>query len=220
MRNDIEGDLLREILRLWRIIHKNTARLGPEFINRLLPRARGRLIGCRHHAPHAGGFMQRLQDQRQDQAGRQWASNDPPFAGAHQSLIIHPGHHQGHIRFHMKMPGKVNRHGAGRHSAGHFHRGQLGITGEDGEVRAHEVKPRHIACFQHCFFAPGNIGARTAPLGKRHQLCPRQAGFSQAAQDFAPNQGRRANDGNTMSHKMIPKSFAMFSPKHAKPHGP
>jgi hypothetical protein len=48
-------------------------------------------------------------------------------------------------------------------------------------------------------------------LGKRHHFSIREAGFSQAAQDFAPNQGRRADDGDTMSHTSIPKSFVMFS---------
>ena len=65
--NDVEGDALRELLRLDRIGHEDGAGLREEFVHRLLARARDGLIGRDHHALDRGEVVQRLQ--RDDELG-------------------------------------------------------------------------------------------------------------------------------------------------------
>ena len=200
MRNDVEGDLLREFHRLDLIAHENGAALLEQFVHSRLPRAGHRLVRRNDHPLDRRRIVQRLQrhDQLRGRAVR--IGDDVTLFVVVDRFGIDLGHDQRNVRIHPVQRAVVDHDAAGGGGLGRivFRRAATGC--EEGDVPARPVEMLDVLAFEHLAgIAEFDLRPVRTARGDGSDLVDRKLALGEHHHHFTPDISGRADYGNTIT---------------------
>src|SRR5690606_38781235 len=200
VRNDVEGDLLRELLRLdllaWDVLALG---LVPQLVHGLFAGARDGLVGRDDYALDRRVVVQRFQDDHHLCGRAVRVGNDILLAEVLHRLRIHLRHDQRHVLVVTPGRGIIDYRAAGcgdprspllRYGAARRH---------EAEVRFLEVELLEVEAFER-FLAVADFRADRAPRRDREDLVRRKLPLRQNIQHLAAHVARGADNSDLVAH--------------------
>ena len=200
MRDHVEGDLLGELLVLFRVVHKNAAGLVKQFVHCRLAGAGGRLIGRYRHALDLRFIVQRLQRDDHLDRGTVGVSNDVALGVPIEVFRIDLGYDQRHIRIHSEIRRIVDHDTTRLGSPGRMFGGRLGAWRKQRDIGIRKIIMLEILHRQDVVVSERDLPPDGARRCQRDHVIGGEVSLRQNFQHLAADISRRSSNGNFVTH--------------------
>ena len=209
MRDDVEGDLLGELLRLDRIADEDRAALLEQLVHARLARAGDRLVGAHHHALDRRGIVERLQGHHQLRGRAVGVGDDVARCIAIDRVGVHFRHDQRHVGVHAVERRVVDHDATGGGRLGGIFLGRARACREQGDIPAGEIEMLDVLALEHLAgVAEFDFRAGRTRRGDRGDFVAREIALGEDLHHFAPDIAGRADHCHPVTHLAFSYHFA------------